>query len=263
MTPGERDQEFAELLSVVIGHHAVASRLKATAALAEEILASAMRVGDAVRRALRDGDAERPSAADVAALVGLAERLEHATDAVLAESLAQDLRRAAAAGDVRESARLALELFADLARPQAPQPKLYAAVAARRRSRGTETLVHPAALADEIRARSAAGLTPASGDPADDQLLPEPIALAPTFDACGAEIALCRSAHGLEDGLLEDTASGDLLVFSRSVAGPFTVTLARVADDEWWAASPFAYADYRTQLDAALRARGITVSVIG
>lgn len=261
MRSAERDQEFAELLSAVIERHAVASRLQSTAALAEEVLAAAMRTGDGVRRALREG-ADRPSAHDCDALARLARRLEDATDALLAEPLAADLRRAVAAGEMVASAGLALDLFAALHRPLAVPSQLYAGLAARRRSRGGETLVHPAALAEEITTRSREGLGPASGDDADHASLPEPIALAPTFDGCGSEIALVRASAGLEDALLEDSASGDLLVFTRRLPGPFSVALASDAEDEWWVASSFRYADYRQQLIAALTMKGVTVEVV-
>jgi hypothetical protein len=259
----ERDEEFADLLSAVIERHAVASRLQGTAALAEDVLAAAMRVGDGVRRALRDGGARRPNDADCDALAELASRLEGATDAQLAEPVAIDLRRATSAGDMTAAASLALELFAGLARPATLPALLYWGVTARRRSRSGETLVHPLALADEILAESRAGLGPASGDGADEAMLPEPIALSPSFAGCGAEIALVRSSADLGDALLADDASGDLLVFSRRLAGPFSVALAAEADDEWWSASSFGYADYCAQLADALRAQGLAVEVVG
>ncbi|MBY0278449.1 hypothetical protein K2Z84_24225 [Candidatus Binatia bacterium] len=259
----ERDQEFAELLSAVIERHAVASRLQRTATLAEEILAAAMRVGDGVRRALREGATERPSAQECDELADLAKRLEDATDALLAEPLAAELRRAIAHGDMIESARLALDLFAGLDRPATLPARLYAGVVARRRSRSGETLVHPAALAEQIAARNRDGIGPASGDDADEASLPEPIALAPSLAGCGSEIALVRESAELRDALVEDTASGDLLVFSRRVPGPFSVAVAIDPEDEWWVASTFRYADYREQLSAALSASGITVELVG
>lgn len=259
----ERDQEFAELLSAVIERHAVASRLQRTAPLAEEILAAAMRVGDGVRRALREGATDRPSAQECDQLAGLAKRLEDATDALLAEPLAAELRRVVARGDMVGSARLALTLFAALDRPAALPERLYAGVIARRRSRSGEALVHPAALAEEIATRNREGIGPASGDDADEASLPEPIALAPSFAGCGSEVALVRESTDLRDALLEDTASGDLLVFSRRVPGPFSVAVAIDPEDEWWVASSFRYADYREQLAAALRAHGMAVELVG
>lgn len=262
MTAAERDQEFADLLSAVIERHAVASRLQGTAGLAEEVLAAAMRLGDAVRRALRDRTEDRPNEADCQQLGGLACRLEAATDALLAQPLAADLRHAAASGDIASAARLALSLFAGLERPAAIPGVLYSAVSARRRSRSGETLVHPEALADEIAARVQQGVGPASGEAADEAMLPEPIALTASFEGVGSEIALVRDASDIADHLLEDVASGDVLVFSRRLAGPFAVGLAAEADDEWWAASSFAWDDYRTQLADALRARNIDVEII-
>jgi hypothetical protein len=263
MTVPERDQEFADLLSAVIERHAVASRLQGTTALAEEVLAAAMRVGDAVRRALRDGIGDRPNEGDCDQLDALARRLESSTDAVLAEPLAGDLRRAAASGDICDAARLALGLFAGLERPAAIPSVVYSGVSARRRARSGETLVHPVALADEIAARIGDGVGPASGDAADEAALPEPIALTAAFDAVGSEIALVRDTSDLVDSLLEDGASGDLLIFGRRLAGPFSVALAAQAEDEWWTASSFAWADYRSQLAEALRQRDIGVEIIG
>jgi hypothetical protein len=118
------------------------------------------------------------------------------------------------------------------------------------------------ALAEELVAQSRAGLGPASGDGADDATLPEPIALSPSLAGCGSEIALVRASSDLGEALLEDTASGDLLVFSRRLVGPFSVALAAEADDEWWAASSFGYADYRAQLAEALRAQGLVVEIV-
>ncbi|MFN8603601.1 MAG: hypothetical protein U0842_24255 [Candidatus Binatia bacterium] len=263
MTAPERDQEFADLLSAVIERHAVASRLQGTAGLAEEVLADAMRVGDAVRRALRDGNGDRPNEADCERLDGLAGRLEAATDALLAQPLAADLRRAAAAGDIGVAARLALALFAGLERPAAIPDVVYTGVNARRRSRSGETLVHPEALADEIAARIAEGIAPASGDAADEAMLPEPIALTASFEGVGSEIALARATSDIAEDLVEDMASADVLVFSRRLAGPFSVALAAEADDEWWAASSFPWTDYRAQLASALRARNIEVRILG
>ena len=262
MTASERDQEFADLLSAVIERHAVASRLQGTAGLAEEVLADAMRVGDAVRRALRDGSGDRPNEADCERLDGLAGRLEAATDALLAQPLAGDLRHAAASGAVGAAARLALALFAGLERPAMIPDVLYSPVNARRRSRSGETLVHPEALADEIAARIAEGVGPASGDAADEAMLPEPIALTASFEGVGSEIALARDTFDIAEHLLEDVASGDVLVFSRRLGGPFAVALASEADDEWWAASSFSWADYRAQLARALRARNIDVLIL-
>ena len=261
MTTEHRDREFADLLSAVMERHAVGSRLQRVADLADHTLAEAMRIGDAVRRALRRGVGDRPDEADCANLDRLARQLEEATDAVLAEPLAEDLRRASAAGDGPRAATLALELFAGLARPAALPERVYAPIAARRRSRRGEALVHPVALADEIVARGRDGLAPASGDEADRSVLPEPIALASGFAGAGSEIALVRGTADLGDALLEDGASGDLLVFCRRLQGRFAVALAAETDDEWWSASSFHWIDYRTQLEAALRERGLEVTV--
>lgn len=261
MTTEHRDREFADLLSAVMERHAVGSRLQHVADLAERTLAEAMRVGDAVRRALRQGVVDRPDDADCAGLARLARQLEEATDAVLAQPLAEELRHASAAGDGERSATLALDLFAGLARPAALPDRVYAPIVPRRRSRSGEALVHPVALAEEIVARSGDGLAPASGEEADRAVLPEPIALAPGFAGAGSEIALVRATADLRNALLEDGASGDLLVFCRRLPGPFAVALAAEADDEWWTASSFRWIDYRTQLEAALRERGLEVTV--
>jgi hypothetical protein len=260
----EDDQAFADLLSAVIERHAVASRLQGTEALAESALAAAMRVGDGVRRARRGGPSDRPNADDCAQLARLASELDEATDAVLRDAPAVALRRAAAAGDGASAAGMALGLFLGLERPQRPPERVYVGIRARRRSRTGETLVHPADLADEIVRSSAEGLGPESGvtAAAEEPLLPEPIALAPTFAASGSEVALVRSTAGIADALLEDAASGDLVLFVARLPGPFSVALARDADDEWWAASALSYADYRAQLAAELRARGVGAELL-
>jgi hypothetical protein len=261
MTSKHRDREFADLLSAVMERHAVASRLRGVADLAEDTLAEAMRVGDAVRRALRRGGGDRPDEADCAGLARLARRLAEATDAVLAQPLADELRRASSAGDGVRAATLALELFAGLTRPAAIPGHVYSPIAPRRRSRSGEALVHPVALAGEIVARTRDGLAPASGEEADRGVLPEPIAVAPSFAGADAEISLVRKTTDLGDAILEDGASGDLLVFCRRLHGPFAVALAAEADDEWWSASSFRWADYREQLTAALRQHGLEVNV--
>lgn len=260
MPSDDRDERFAELLSAVIERHTVASRLKATAARAETVLGAAMRIGDEVRRALRGGDRTRPHDDDFRRLADLADELEGATDAALDTPLARDLRDACATGDALRGATLALELFAGVERPRDLPDAVYVAVAARRRSRSGETLLHPAALAAELAERSASGLRPASGADADGALLPEPIALARSLDATGGEIALRRSTASLADMLLEDAATGDLLVFSRELSGPFSVALAAEPEDEWWAASSFRWPDYRRDLEAALREHGVEIT---
>jgi len=260
----EADQAFADLLSAVIERHAVASRLQGTEALAEDALAAAMRVGDGVRRARRGGPSDRPNDDDCAQLARLASRLDDATDAVLRDAPAIALRRAAAAGDGAAAAEMALGLFLGLERPVRLPERVYVGLRARRRARTGETLVHPEALADEIVRSSAAGLGPESGvtAAAEEPLLPEPIALSPTFETAASEIALVRGTAGIGDALLEDSASGDLVLFVACLPGPFSVALARDADDEWWAASTVSYADYRAQLAAALRARGVDVALL-
>jgi len=263
MSSSVADQAFADLLSAVIERHAVASRLRATAELAERALADAMRVGDAVRRARRAGPSERPDEADRRALASLASGLDAATDSVLRAEPALALRRAAAAGASSLAARLALDLFVGLERPAHMPEHVFVGLRVRRRARSGETLVHPVALADEIAAAARDGLGPESGvaAEADEPLLPEPIALAPSFLACGAEVALRRPTTGIAESLLEDGASGDLVLFDARVEGPFSVVLARNADDEWWAASSFAYTDYRQQLAAALETRGLATAI--
>lgn len=259
MPPSERDRAFADLLSAVIDRHAVASRLRETVDVAETSLGQALRVGDAVRRALRGGAAQRPDDGDCRELADLAAALETAIERALASATAGSLRRAIALDRKDEAAALALELFAGLTRPTAIPAHLFVAVGARRRSRDGETLVHPAALAAEIAARQRDGVGPASGDPdaQDETVLPEPIALAPSFAACATEIALRRPSGDLAGALVEDHASADLLIFGVRVPGPFTVVLAPEADDEWWAAGTTSYTSYCAQLTAELSRLGI------
>lgn len=266
MDDAERDRRFAELLGAVIERHAIASRLQATVDLAERTLGDALRIGDAVRRALRSDGGARPDADDCRRLEDLAAALETASDAALAAPEAIALRRAAAAEDPVGAARLALELFAGLTRPAAIPAAVYVPITARRRARTGETLVHPATLAGEIRRTCDDGLRPASGaapDPSEEEgpVLPEPIALAPSFAGSGSEIAFRRATSDLEDALLEDAASGDLVVFSDRIAGPFSIILAEEPEDEWWAAGTTAYASYRAELIELLTQLGIEARV--
>jgi hypothetical protein len=265
MDHAERDRAFAELLAAVIERHTVASRLRDTADLADASLSRALRVGDAVRRALRAGGSARPDDDDFRQLDDLATQLDAAIERTLAATCAVALRRAIAADRKDEAAGLALQLFAGLT-PVATLPShVYVGLGARRRSRDGETLVHPGVLAAEIAALQRDGIGPASGSSGacDEAVLPEPIALAPSFAACATEIALRRPAGDLGSALLEDTASADLLVFGRCVAGPFTTVLAPDADDEWWAAGTTSYASYCAQLSAELARRGIAVERAG
>lgn len=264
MSSSDGDRAFADLLSAVIERHAVASRLRATADLAERALADAMRVGDGVRRARRGGPSARPDDEDRRTLAGLAAELDAATDAVLRDHAALALRRAAAAGDGPLAARLALDLFVGLARPSVVPVRVYVGLRVRRRGPDGETLVHPEAMADEITRAAREGIGPESGVAAavEEPLLPEPIALGPSFEGCGSEVALVRATAGLAGALLEDSASGDLVLFDARVGGPFSVALASDADDEWWAASSLGYVEYRRQLAAALAARGVDVEVV-
>lgn len=258
------DQTFADLLSAVIERHAVASRLQGTARLAEDALGAAMRIGDGVRRSRRSGPSARPDDDDCDSLARIATELEAATDAVLREDPALALRRAAAAGEAAAAARIALELFVGLERPAHPPERVFVGLRVRRRARSGETLVHPVALAEEIARCGADGLGPASGvaAAAEEPLLPEPIALAPSFASCGSEVALIRSTAGIAGALLEDGASGDLVLFAERLGGPFDVALALDADDEWWAASSLSYHEYREQLAAALDAHGVRYEVV-
>jgi len=255
------DAPFADLLQQVVDRHAIASRLQRTTALAEEVLADAMRIGDGVRRALRRGLAGRPDENDCTALARLAHRLEDATDAALQEDAARALLAAAAAGRPVEAAELALTVFAGLVRPEAPPEHVYLARTVRRRARSGETLVHPETLAQEMADSGRDGVSPASGPPEAeaDTVLPEPIALSPSFAGCGSEVALRRATADLRDALLEDSASGDLLLFTDRVAGPFTAAVAAQADDEWWAASAVGWTAYRAGLVEALARLGIPV----
>jgi hypothetical protein len=263
MADAALDDAFTDLLQQVVDRHAVASRLQRTTRLADEVLATALRLGDGVRRALRAGERARPDQADCAQLTTLARRLEQATDAALSEDATRELRDAAARGRGEEAAELALTVFAGLTRPGALPPYVYLARTVRRRARSGETLVHPETLAREIAASSRDGVGPASG-PArgDDGELPEPVALSPSFAGCGSEVALRLRTADLGPALLEDTASGDLLVFTDRVAGPFAVALAAEAEDEWWAASPLGWPSYRAGLVEALARLGVSVDVV-
>ncbi|HEY8517187.1 MAG TPA: hypothetical protein VIS07_16890 [Candidatus Binatia bacterium] len=256
----ERDEAFADLLQQVIDRHAIANRLQRTAALADEILGEALRRGNGVRRALRDGDTSRPNEEDCDHLRSLASRLEDAIDAALRDGAASELRRAVADHEPRRAADLALEVFAGLVRPDELPPRVYVARAVRRRAREGEVLVHPEDLAKELAAFGETGIGPASGAPEDaDSGLPEPLALSPSFLGCGSEVALVRDTADLRGALLEDTASGDLLVFTERLDGPFGVAVAAEADDEWWAASALRWPSYRAGLLEALVTLGIEV----
>jgi hypothetical protein len=260
MDATERDHAFAELLSSVVEHHTVASRLAGTVQLAEDTLAQALRIGDAVRRARRDGAPGRPDEHDCQLLSDLVDRLDRATDDVLRTELARSLRDAISACDATRSAVLALELFAGLVRPAPTPPFLFAGLSARRRTRDGETLLHPGALAAQIAGQERAGLMPSSSaevTPGDEPVLPEPIAFVASFAACAADLALRRPTAELATGVVEDTASADLLVFSARVAGPFTVLCATESDDEWWAAGTTSFAAYCAELTRALDQLGI------
>ncbi|MEW6272651.1 MAG: hypothetical protein AB1689_25510, partial [Thermodesulfobacteriota bacterium] len=153
---------------------------------------------------------------------------------------------------------------AGLRRPAALPAHVYVARTVRRRADQGEVLVHPETLARELAETSRAGVGLASGakSDGDDGALPEPIALSPSFAGCGCEVAVRRRTDDLRTALLEDTASGDLLLFTERVPGPFSVAVAPDADDEWWAASALRWPSYRAGLVEALERLGVAVDVV-
>lgn len=258
------DQRFEDGLRRVVELHSSARRLRSIGDAADASLSTAQRVGEAVRRAIREGSTSRPDASDCLALEESSDRLSVELERALRAPAADALRRAAAASRGAEAATVALDLLNGLSRCPAESLAGYVPIQARRRARGGESLIHPRALADEITAILAAGLRPAAtgaGDVRGATALPDPILLAPSFETCDAEVALRRPLRDLDGAVLRDQASGDLWIFVAVLPGPFAVTIAAQADDEWWAASSLRYSVYRDELRDALEHSGVAVEI--
>lgn len=220
---------------------------------AERIFEEARALGSRVRRRTRRGEARGADSADLEAVERLTDRLAALVAAAQARPEMSELRTALAEEAHQKSAALAVRLYVGLAR-EAPPEHLFWRLAVRRRRRDLgESLPAPAAFAREVGEIVACGLL-AEGDAS---AAPEPIVLAPSWEACGAEAALRLPAATLGDTALHHLASGDWWCFRRRIDGPFSVCLARTADDEWWTASPLPYDRYAAEVEEALARAGI------
>jgi hypothetical protein len=244
---------FERAISRLVESYRSGAEMRASAAVAEAILAEGMRLGDDVRRRARGAGGTRPTPDDVAALEVMIGRLEQAVAAARAQPEMAELQRAIAAARGDRSAELAVGLFSDLERIAPPEHAFFP-LPVRRHSRDLgETLPEPEALVAEIRALLARGLSP----PDAPGGAPEPIVLAPSWDAAGSEVALRLRGGDIAPVVLRHEPSGDLWCFASVLPGPFTVCLARDAEDEWWAASPLPYPRYATAVAERLAAAGI------
>src|SRR5262249_35947553 len=168
---------------------------------------------------------------------------------------------AIADGATERSAELAERLYTGLERITPPEA-LFFPIAVRRHARGLgETLPAPEALVGEIRTYLADGIS--AGEPEDNDALPEPIVGAPTWDAAGSEIALRVPGRDVGTALLRHEPSGDLWCFVRRLRGPFTICVARSADDEWWTASPIPFDRYARRVETLLAEAGVVCERMG
>lgn len=242
-----------------------ASRFRHLASDCERAFADGLRVADGVRRAARQGHRDRPDASDCEALAVPVRRLQEMLRDLEGSASLGDFRRAIAGGEAARAAQLACEVFAGL-KPADPPPEAgYRGLAVRERGRRGEGIIHHDALAARLAMEIEGGLSPALARTGDGERslsiadLPEPIALSPSFDGCGSEVALRIGLERSDVPVLLQEQTGDLWIFRPRLAGPLSVVLAREADDEWWAASPVPYAAYATALEGALASRSIAV----
>jgi hypothetical protein len=252
MRRSSEESPFEAAIARLVARYRAAAEMRASAALAESVLADGMRLGDEVRRRARAAGGA-PTAADVAALEEMVARLDTAIASTRAQPEMLALR-SAIAGDARErSAALAAGLYADV-ELVAPPDHVFSPVAVRRHRRDLgETLPEPEALAEEIRALLSRGITA----PAEATGSPEPIVLAPSWEAAAAEVALRLPGSDVGAKVLRHAPSGDLWCFAPQLRGGFAVCIAREAEDEWWAASPIPYPAYARRLEESLAAAGV------
>ena len=236
--------------------HREAASLRATAAAAERALAAGLRLASRIRRRAR-GSGPRPGAEDAAALEEIADALERALERALAAPEVAGLAEAVARGRAERAAELAPEVFQGLARLRAaPDAALLSPLPFRRtRPQAGEALPAPEEAAALVRERLRQGLGP---PPPRLAGLTEPIVLSLPSPA-RPSLALRLRAGDVAAPLLLHGPSGDVWVFASRLAGPFSVSIGRAADDEWWAASPVSLEDYADQLEAALARDGIRV----
>ena len=241
-----------------------ASRFRRLASDAERAFSDGLRVGDGVRRAVRQRQAERPNEADCEAIEVAAGRLRDLSRELSTGDDLAELSNALARGDADRAGRLACAMFAGLAAAE-PRPEAgFRAVSVRERSRRGEGIVHHAHLATRLAGEIERGLAavPMCADPDERSIAiaaPEPIALSPSFEGAGSEIALRVDLRSCDAPVLWQHQTGDLWIFADRLGGPFSVAIAAEADDEWWAASPLPYPSYADALAQALAERSIPV----
>lgn len=253
---------FETAVARLVERYREGAELAESARESEAILAIGMRLGDEVRRRSRGrapGSSVGPTPEEVAAVEDLATRLEEIVTAARTAPAVDALRSAIAAGDDAGVASLASRVFVGLVAEPTP-PHLYRPVAIRRRVRGAgETLPEPDALVAELAAIREEGISA----PVERTGVPEPIVLAPTWDAAGAELTLRIRGADLGALLLHHQPSGDRWLFTPRLAGRFDVCLAREAEDEWWAASPIPYPMYADRVAELLAVRGMRCERMG
>jgi hypothetical protein len=256
------DDPFSAAVARLVELYREGVELAESARESETIFASGMRLGDEIRRRNRGrprGATVAPSAEEVATVEELAARLERIVAAARTAPAIDELRSAIASGDAAQVGALATRIYVGLTL-EAPPPHLYRPIAVRRRVRGAgETLPEPEALVAELEVLAGEGIAA----PGERTGVPEPIVLAPTWEASGAELALRIRGADLGPSLLHHQPSGDRWLFSPRLACRFDVCLARAAEDEWWAASPIPYPAYADRVAALLATRGIRCERMG
>lgn len=262
----ESDENRFELaLRELTTLHGATVGLFACVEASERAFADGLRVGDQVRRAVRQGRRDRPGASDVEAITAITGRLREAALGCLASAEVARFREALAAGTPADVASAARAVFADLESPEPVPARACRGLRLRRRQRGFETLVAPAALAAEIVEALLLGRPEASEPPAGDEVLaalarlPEPVILDRGPDGSGSEVSLSWALADLRSEPLLCLRTGDLWFFEPDPVARAAVAIASEPEDEWWQASEIPWRDWSSDLRRRLADHAIEV----
>ena len=253
-------EEITRLIRDVGTRAESARRYRALAArVADPAFDRALELGTTLRQALRQGapDPEALAAATME-LRALLAACERAVDELRAGPEYVRAAEAYAAAEHAEVARLACELFTDVAAfPDAHTLFRPIPIAG---PRGGPHFVPPPECAARIAAVAQAGLRAATPPPAmgaDDVL--GAVVLADEHDVGESPITLAIDAGRLPLPVCRIAPAGDVLLYAASVRPPFRVQTADVVADEWWSVRPDAYRRYLGELAEALDALGLGI----
>lgn len=262
MTAGDVWAEAASLIADAGCAAEDAHRYRALAAeIAEPAFERALAIGSEVRAAARRG-----TPALLTPLLGelrdLTERCRSAIAAVRSSDAYREAARAYAAGDPHLVAELASAIFADVARDATPGAVFWSVPIVGRRA--DEHFLPAIACADRIAHLRDGGVpatTAALVRGGDDTL--RPVVLETAHDESESPVALTFAPGALTAPVCRAVGNDVVLYYAEGLTAPFTVTIARSSDDEWWRVRPAAYHTYVAELRSALTARSIANVVRG